>query len=110
MRFIKKDKLSETLTQNWTKYVDYKNLLDFIISTIKLYAKNLTRINYSQHFSGNKITVTKSDINTYGFKFDVKFEIKIENAICFGNISVLLSYDDDIKTEFIQANLFSHNI
>jgi hypothetical protein len=109
MQILKKEKLENTLTQNWTKFIDYKVLLDFAINTIKLYARNWTIVQSQIKFSGNKVMVVSSKLDNLGLTFNINYEIQIDNAVAIGSMSLHVNHSDSCSLKDIQGNVFILN-
>jgi hypothetical protein len=109
MQILRKEKLENTLTQNWTKFIDYKVLLDFAINSIKLYARNWTVVQSQINFTGNKVTVQSSKLDNLGLTFNVSYEIKIDAAVAIGYMILYIDYAGSGTIKQIEGNLFELN-
>jgi hypothetical protein len=109
MQMLKKEKLEDTLTQNWTKFIDYKVLLDFAINTIKLYARNWTLVQSQVNFTGNKVIVKSSKLDNLGLTFTITYEIKIDNSMAIGYMVLYIDYAGSSTIKEIQGNIFELN-
>lgn len=106
MKLLKQDKLNETLTQNWTKFIDYRSLLDLAINSIKLYANNWSPIQSDYKFQGNKIMISKTEVTPSGYLFDIKFEIKNKNDAAVGNFQIHVGFENSVRVSNMHGNLF----
>ena len=109
MQMLRKEKLEDTLTQNWTKFIDYKVLLDFVINTIKLYARNWTVVQSQINFTGNKVTVKSSKLDNLGLTFTVSYEIKVDYNVAIGFMILYIDYAGSCTIKQIHGNLFELN-
>lgn len=106
MNLLKRDKLNETLTQNWTKFIDYRNLLELAINSIKLYANNWTPIQSNHNFKGNKIMVSKTSISSSGYTFIVNFELQVKECVAIGNFQLNIGLENTVRVSDLHGNLF----
>ena len=106
MKLFEIKKLEEMLQQNWTKYIDYKLLLGFVINAVPLYAQNWPTIMQYKKFQGNKITVTRAIIQEEYILFDLAFEVITENGVSAGSIVLKTTFDGSAKLQNINGNVF----
>lgn len=106
MKLFETKKLEEVLQQNWTKYIDYKLLLGFVINAVPLYAQNWPTIMQYKKFQGNKITITRSKIQENYILFDLSFEVITDNGFCAGSMVLKAIFDGTTKLEQISGNIF----
>ena len=106
MSILKKDKLADLLTANWTKFIDYRTLMSFVINSVKLYASNWSMLEYDKKIQGNKIMVSKTILKKQGLLFWVDFEVPIEHKLSIGTIELYLDLSGNYHIEKIVGNLF----
>jgi hypothetical protein len=106
MSILKKDKLADLLTANWTKFIDYRTLMSLVINSVKLYASNWSMLEYDKKIQGNKIMVSKTILTKQGLLFWVDFEVPIENKLAIGTIELCLDLSGNYHIEKIVGNLF----
>lgn len=109
MKIINQEKLANMLTQNWTKFLDYKNLMMFVTNTVQLYAPNWSMLEYSAKIQANKITVIKTTLLKNSFLFFIQFEIIIENRLASGTLELNVPLDGNYQLNNIQGNIFYFN-
>lgn len=106
MSILKKEKLADLLTANWTKFIDYRTLMSFVINSVKLYANNWSMLEYDKKIQGNKIMISKTILEKQGIIFWVDFEVPIDNKVAIGTIELCLELSGNYRTEKIVGNLF----
>lgn len=107
MKLLKTDKINETLVQNWTKFIDYRALLDLAINSIKLYANNWSPIQSTNTFKGNKIMIAKFNIDNSGYAFQVNFEIKFKDDVAIGSFQINIGFENAVRVSNMHGNLFT---
>lgn len=107
MKVLKTDKLNETLTQTWTKYIDYSIFMDSIINTIKLYASNASIIQSNKKSTASKLLITKTNIDSNGIFFEVNFDLNLDNVFATGNLSALIRFDGTCVFSNTKVNFFN---
>jgi len=108
MQILKKQKLAEILTANWTKYLDYKTLMSIAINTVQLYASNWSLLEYNKKIQGNKITISKTMIKNHDILFYLDFEIQISPNFAIGTIEIFMDLEGKFKIHKVHGNIF-HN-
>jgi hypothetical protein len=106
MSILKKEKLADLLTANWTKFIDYRTLMSLAINSVKLYANNWSMLEYDKKIQGNKIMISKTIIEKHGLVFWVDFEVPIENKVAIGTIQFCQELSGNYRIEQIVGNLF----
>ncbi len=107
MKLIDKKKLEEVLSSNWSKFIDYKSLLDITVNSIQLYAQNWSTI-YSSQSKIKKIQITKMEIEkTNQIKIWVNFQIPLENKIAIGAIELLLDIQGNFELTNCVGNFYT---
>jgi hypothetical protein len=107
MKVLKTEKLNETLTQTWTKYIDYRLLMDSIINTIKLYASNASIVQSNKKNTASKLVIAKTNINASGIIFDVNFDLNLDNIFATGTLSALIRFDGTCVLSNTKVNFFN---
>lgn len=106
MNIIKKEKLADLLTANWTKFIDYKSLMSFVINSVKLYAKNWSMLQYEKKIQGNKIMISKTIINDHEIIFWIDFEVPINNNLAIGTMEIGVTLSGSFQVKELLGNLF----
>lgn len=106
MNILKKEKLADLLTANWTKFIDYKSLMSFVINSVKLYAQNWSMLEYNKKIQSNKIMISKTIINDHEIIFWVDFEVPIENNLAIGTMEISVSLSGFFQVKNLLGNLF----
>jgi len=105
MKLFEKQKIEEVLTLNWTKYIDYKMLLNFIVNAVPLYASNWAMIKQYKKIQGNKITISKVSLLQNDISFWVSFEIPSNSGVALGTAEILSSIHGDFKMNNISGTI-----
>lgn len=106
MKIINQEKLANVLTQNWTKFLDYKTLMDFVINTVQLYVPNWSMLQYCAKIQGNKITVSKVTISKTALLFFINFEVIIDDKLASGTLELSVSLAGEHKVNNVYGNVF----
>lgn len=109
MRLLYKEKLAELLTQNWTKFIDYKTLMSFAINSVKLYAKNWAMLEYEQKNKTNKIMISRTCIQNNLIMFWLDFEVIVEKNLSIGTIEFTIDLNGNFELKEIKGNVFYSN-
>ncbi len=108
MKIITLQKMEELLQLQWTKFVDYKNLMDLIINNIPLYAGNWNTIVQARNISTKKVMVSKVNISQEGILFWFSFEIPMNEKTAVGTAELLCALNGTVKIQRISGNFFSN--
>jgi len=106
MRILYKDKLADLLTQNWTKFIDYKTLMSFAINSVQLYAKNWCMLEHDKKNKNNKIMISKTRIENNYMVFWLDFEVIVQENLAIGSIEFTTDLMGNFKLKEITGNLF----
>lgn len=107
MKLFDIKKIEELLQQNWTKYIDYKLLLGFIINAVPLYAPNWPTIVQYKKFQGNKLTISKASMSNANLQFHADFEIVVENGVCVGTIDLTATLDGNFEVSQFMGTIYT---
>lgn len=107
MKLFDTKKIEEVLKLNWTKYIDYKLLMAFIINAVPLYAANWSIIKQYKKIQGNKIAISKVTLAENALLFWVDFEVPVHDGISAGTIELICSTDGSFKINNISGTIFA---
>lgn len=106
MDIINKEKLTNLLTQNWTKFIEYKTLISLVINNVQLYAKNWPLLEYNTKNKVNKITISKTNFKNDALIFHVNFEVLIEQNLAVGTLDLCVPFNGKYRIDKIRGNVF----
>jgi hypothetical protein len=109
MKIINQEKLANLLTQNWTKFLDYKNLMELVINTVQLYASNWSMLEYCGNIQGNKISVSKTEFNKTSILFYIYFEVLLDESVAMGTLELNVPLNGQHTVNKINGNIFYNN-
>lgn len=107
MKLFEIKKIEEFLQQNWTKYIDYKLLLGFIINAVPLYAPNWPSIVQYKKFQGNKLTISKVSMRENTIDFHADFEVIVETGVCVGTIDLSASLNGSFQVNQVLGTVYT---
>lgn len=107
MKLFDTKKIEEVLKSNWTKYIDYKMLMSFIINAVPLYAPNWSILKQYKKIQGNKIAISKVSLSDGIILFWVDFEVPIQHGLSAGTAELVCSTDGNFKINNISGTIYS---
>lgn len=97
MKILNKEKLSELLIAKWTQFIDVSKLMSFIIENTKKHENQMLIIdNTTIKHTGNQISLSRFDLNNYGFIIWVEFKIPLNDKIASGTTELLINSEGNI--------------
>jgi len=106
MNIVNRKKLEETLSSNWTKFIDYKSLNDIAVNSIELYAPNWSTI-YSNSSTLKKLQLTKLEIQDNNqIKIWINFVIPFNEKTAVGAMELLFDLNGNYTLNNIVGNFY----
>ena len=109
MKILNKEKLADVLTQNWTKFIDYRALMSLAINSVQLYAKNWSLLEDNKKKNGNKITISKTSIKQNKMILWLEFEVQINTNVAIGTIELAMDFEGNLQINQTVGNIFYSN-
>ena len=109
MKILNKEKLADVLTQNWTKFIDYRALMSLAINSVQLYAKNWSLLEDNKKRNGNKITISKTSIKQNKMILWLEFEVQIDKNVAIGTIELAMDLEGNLQINQTVGNIFYSN-
>jgi hypothetical protein len=106
MKLFETKKVEEVLQQTWTKYIDYKFLLNFIINAVPLYASNWPTIMQYKKIQGNKISISKVTLLENEILFWIDFEVPLDNCLSTGTVEISSNLNGNSKVIQIVGTVY----
>lgn len=108
MKIFLKQKLEELLASNWTKFIDYKSLLDIVTNNVLLYAPNWSTIQSSINIKTKKIYISKFEITeNNNFRIWINFEIPINHNFATGALELQCNLLGQYEITNCVGNIYS---
>lgn len=106
MKLFEKQKLEEVLKNNWTKYINYKLLMNYIVNAVPLYAPNWAILKQFKKNQGNKITISKINLLNDSILLWVDFEVPYQNSVALGTIEIAMKLNGAFETTHISGTIY----
>jgi hypothetical protein len=106
MKLFETKKLEELLQQNWTKYIDYKMLLHFIINAVPLYAPNWPTIVQYKKFQGNKISISQVCITKNNIDLHIDYEVLVDTGVSAGTVDISCLFDGSYTVKQVLGTVY----